>query len=343
VNDRPDAALGADFSWLVPSASTAAQRADLLLLVLVVLCAAIALTLAATIFVFSVRYRRGAHVDRSNVPARATTLEIGWTVAPLAIFLGIFAWSAIDMVWMVRTPPEALPVTVVAKQWMWKLQHRSGRREINELHVPLGEPVRLVMTSQDVIHSFYVPAFRVKQDVVPGRYTTLSFTATRLGDFRLFCAEYCGSEHSMMTGHVVVMTPDDYARWAAEGADEPELAQRGFALYTSRGCSGCHAAGSTVHAPPLEGLVGRTVHLQDGRAIVADENYVRDSILLPGRDVVAGYAPVMPSFAGQLDEEELAALIAWMRSSAPLLPVPSIQPMSPQRSSGLQQSKEPSR
>jgi len=217
----------------------------------------------------------------------------------------------------VRTPADALPVQVVAKQWMWKLEHRNGRREINELHVPLGEPVRLVMTSQDVIHSFYVPAFRLKQDVVPGRYTTLAFTATRLGEYHLFCAEYCGSEHSMMTGRIVVMTPAEFARWLAAGPAEPGLAQRGFELYRRHGCSGCHDPQSTVGAPPLEGLIGRTVHLQDGRSLVADENYVRDSILEPRKDIVAGHQPVMPSFAGQLDEEDIAALVAWMRATAP--------------------------
>ena len=317
MNDRPDPGLDAGFSLLATSASTAAQRTDLLFLALVVLCGLVALLLATTIVVFAVRYRHGARVDRRHAPANATALEIAWTAIPIAIFVGIFAWSAIDVVGILRSPPEALTIDVVGKQWMWKIEHRAGRREIDELHVPLGEPVRLVMTSQDVIHSFYVPAFRLKQDVVPGRYTTLSFTASRLGEFHLFCSEYCGSEHSMMIGRVVVMTPVAYARWAAEGPDEPGLAQRGFALYRSLGCSGCHAAGSSVHAPPLEGLLGRTVHLQDGRTLVADENYVRDSILLPKRDVVAGYAPVMPSFAGQLDEEELAALVAWMRASTP--------------------------
>jgi cytochrome c oxidase subunit 2 len=274
-----------------------------------------AILLATLVVVFSIRYRRGSHADRSNAPNGKIGLEIGWTVTPLLIFIAIFAWSTWDYVKTTRTAADALPVYVVAKQWMWKLQQRDGRREINELHVPLGQPVRLVMTSQDVIHSFYVPAFRLKQDVVPGRYTTLSFTATRLGEFHLFCAEYCGSDHSAMLGRIVVMTPADFSRWLAAGKDEPGLAQHGFALYRSHACSGCHEAGSTVHAPSLDGLLGRRVHLQDGRDLVADENYVRDSILLPLKDVVVGFDPVMPSFAGQLDEEEIEAIVAYIRST----------------------------
>ena len=184
---------------------------------------------------------------------------------------------------------------------------RNGRREINELHVPLGRPVDLIMASQDVIHSFYVPAFRLKQDVLPGRYTHLWFTATRLGEFHLFCAEYCGTEHAGMVGKVMVLAPGDYARWLDAGPAEPGMAQQGFALFRSTGCSGCHDAGSTVHAPLLQGLYGRTVQLQDGRHVVADEHYLRDSIVLPGSDVAAGFAPLMPSFAGQFDEDAVAS------------------------------------
>ncbi|HSC63392.1 MAG TPA: cytochrome c oxidase subunit II [Caldimonas sp.] len=305
----------ARFSLIAPQASANAARTDALFLAMLVVCGVMAVAIATLIVVFSIRYRRGARADRSHAPSSKLPLEIGWTVTPLLIFVGVFAWSTWAYVRTTRTPADALPVYVVAKQWMWKLQQAGGRREINELHVPIGEPVRLVMTSQDVIHSFYVPAFRLKQDVVPGRYTTLSFTATRLGEFHLFCAEYCGSEHSAMLGRIVVMTPTDFSRWLAAGKDEPGLAERGFALYRSHGCSGCHEAGSTVHAPSLDALIGRTVHLQDGRSVVADENYVRDSILLPLKDVVAGFDPVMPSFAGQLDEEQIEAIVAYIRST----------------------------
>jgi cytochrome c oxidase subunit 2 len=308
-------ALDSGFRLLTPEASAGAARTDALFVALVILCGVMAVAIATLIVAFSVRYRRGAKVDRSRAPSGKLPLEIGWVVTPLVIFIGIFAWSTWDYVQTTRAPADALPVYVVAKQWMWKLEQQGGRREINELHVPLGQPVRLVMTSQDVIHSFFVPAFRLKQDVVPGRYTTLSFTPTRLGDFHLFCAEYCGSEHSAMIGRVVVMTPADFGRWLAAGKSQPGLAERGFALYRSRGCSGCHEPASTVHAPSLDGLLGRTVHLQDGRSLVADENYVRDSILVPLKDVVAGFEPVMPSFAGQLDEEQIESIVAYIRST----------------------------
>jgi cytochrome c oxidase subunit II len=296
-------------------ASSIAGRTDLLFTAMLLLTGAIALAVCVTIVWFCVRYRRGAPAERGHV-ARHLGLEIGWTLIPLALFIGLFVWAGHDFVTLYKVPPDALPVYVVAKQWMWKLQHRNGKREINELHVPLGQPVRLIMTSQDAIHSFYVPAFRLKQDVLPGRYTGLWFTPTQLGEFQLFCAEYCGTEHSRMIGRIVVMPPADYARWIAAGTEHPSLAQYGFALFRKLGCSGCHAAGSTVHAPSLAGLLGREVHLQDGRTVLADENYVRDSILLPGKDVVAGFEPVMPSFAGQVSEEDIQALIAYLREGA---------------------------
>jgi cytochrome c oxidase subunit 2 len=297
------------------AASSIAPRTDLLFTGMLLLTGAIALAICVTILYFAVRYRQGARVERGFV-SRKLGIELAWTLIPLSLFIAIFVWAAHDFVGLYHPPDDALPVYVVAKQWMWKLQHRNGKREINELHVPLGQPVRLIMTSQDVIHSFYVPAFRLKQDVLPGRYTGLWFQATRLGEFHLFCAEYCGSEHSRMIGRIVVMTPADYARWVSSGPAQPSLAQYGFALFRQLGCSGCHTAGSSVHAPSLAGLLGRQVHLQDGRTIVADENYVRDSILLPKKDVVAGFEPIMPSFAGQVSEEDIQALIAYLRSGA---------------------------
>jgi cytochrome c oxidase subunit 2 len=315
MNADVDARLASNFRILEQSASSMAHRVDLLFTSMLLLTGIVALGVLVAIVFFSVRYRHGARVSRGNVQ-RKLGVEIAWTVIPLLLFIAIFAWAARDFVTLYTPPADALPVYVVAKQWMWKLQHRSGRREINELHVPLGQPVRLVMTSQDAIHSFYVPAFRLKQDVLPGRYTSLWFTATQVGEFRLFCAEYCGSQHSQMIGRVVVMQPAEYARWASEGATSPSLAQYGFARFRELGCSGCHAAGSSVHAPSLRGLIGREVHLQDGRTLVADENYIRDSILLPKKDVVAGFEPVMPSFAGQVSEEDIQALIAYIRAGA---------------------------
>ncbi len=311
-----DAALSSGWHLLDAAASTQADRTDHIFLAMVLLCGAVAAILFVLVVFFAVRYRRGSRVDRTP-PRELRGIEILWTVSPLLVFLAVFAWAARDFVTLADPPADALPVTVVAKQWMWKLQQRNGRREINELHVPQGEPVVLTMTSQDVIHSFFVPAFRLKQDVLPGRYTRLWFTATQVGEFPLFCSEYCGSEHSQMTGRVVVMTPADYGRWLASGPAQPSLAQYGFALFRQLGCSGCHDARSTIHAPLLDGVYGRTVHLQDGRSVVADDNYLRDAILLPTKDIVAGFAPVMPSFAGQVSEDDLQALIAYLKSTSP--------------------------
>lgn len=310
-----DAALASGFHLLQAAASTQASRTDAIFLAMLLLCGTVALVLLVLVVFFSLKYRRGRRVDRTP-PRQMKGIEVAWTVTPLLIFFGVFGWAARDYVAMADPPANALPVSVVAKQWMWKLQHRNGRREINELHVPLGEAVVMTMTSQDVIHSFFVPAFRLKQDVVPSRYTRLWFTATQLGEFPLFCSEYCGSEHSQMTGRVVVMSPSDYGRWLASGPAEPSMAQYGFALFRQLGCSGCHDARSTIHAPLLEGLAGRRVHLQDGRSLVADAGYIRDSILVPTKDVVAGFAPVMPSFAGQVSEEDLQALIAYIQSTS---------------------------
>ncbi len=315
MSAEPDTGLAA-FRLMAPAAATSAMPVDLLFTAMLLLCGAVALVVCVLVVVFALRYRRGSKAPRHEPRRRLRWLEIAWTLTPLALFAGIYAWAAHDYMRLYQPPPDALPVYVVAKQWMWKLQHRNGRREINELHVPLGQPVLLKMTSQDAIHSFYAPAFRLKQDVLPGRYTTLWFTATRLGEYHLFCAEYCGSRHSHMTGRIVVMRPGDYARWLAAGPAQPSLAQYGYTLFRRLGCSGCHSEQSTVHAPLLQGLPGRTVHLQDGRSLVADDNYLRDSILLPRKDVVAGFAPVMPSFAGQVSEEDIQALIAYLHSTA---------------------------
>jgi cytochrome c oxidase subunit 2 len=265
---------------------------------------------------FSIRYRAGSDADRTHVPRQGLPVEIAWTVIPLLLFLGIYAWGAVDYVKLYRAPDNAMSVFVVAKQWMWEAEHKNGRREIGQLHVPLGRPVRLVMTSQDVIHSFFVPDFRVKQDVVPGRYTSIVFTPSRAGEYRLYCAEYCGTEHSRMLGTIVVMRPAAFAQWLQAGPRQPGMAARGYQLYRRYGCSGCHDPGSSVHAPDLTGLLGRRVHLADGRALTADEPYIRDSILQPAKDVVAGYTPIMPSFAGQIGEEDILDIIEYIRESA---------------------------
>jgi cytochrome c oxidase subunit 2 len=309
--------MNQNFQFLPIAASSGAVRTDTLFLCVLAITGGMAVLLATLMVVFAIRYRKGSSADRSHAPANNRILEIAWTVFPLLVFLGMFVWAAIDYLNLSQAPQNATPVFVVAKQWMWTLEHDNGRREINELHVPLGQPVRLVMTSQDVIHSFFVPAFRIKQDVLPGRYTSLWFKPTVAGEYHLLCAEYCGTDHSAMGGRIVVMAPADYARWLAQGDAQPQpsIAARGFALFGRFGCSGCHAAGSSVHAPDLNGLLGRAVHLQDGRTVLADENYIRDAILLPDKDIVAGYAPIMPSFTGQLGEEDINAIIEYLRTT----------------------------
>ena len=303
------------FYLLPEDAAQSATRLDSLALCLLLLTGTVALAVLGLMIVFAVRYRAGSDADRSNPPSEGRGIEIAWTLTPLLLFLGVYAWAAIDYVALYQAPSSAMPVFVVAKQWMWKAQHRNGRREVGELHLPLGRPVRLVMTSEDVIHSFFVPAFRIKQDVVPGRYTSIAFTHSRVGEYHLFCTEFCGTDHALMLGKVVVQPPAEFARWLAEGPRQPGMAGRGFALYREHGCSGCHDAGSTVHAPSLAGLLGRRVHLQDGRELRADEAYIRDSILVPDKDIVAGYAPIMPSFAGRIGEEELLAIIEYIRET----------------------------
>jgi len=286
-----------------------------------VVCAAILLLVFGLIWVFCIRYRRGNPVSRSGPEAKSWVVEIAWTAGTLLAFLVLFAWGAEIYVWLYKPPPAAdLELYVVGKQWMWKVQHPGGQREIDELHVPVGKNVRLVLASQDVIHSFFIPEFRLKHDVVPGTLQIMWFRPTETGNFALMCAEFCGTEHAHMGGQIVVMEPAAYTGWLANQGTNLSLAQQGEALFRKYGCSGCHGANSTVHSPSLSGLYGRLVHLADGSAVRADERYIRDAILLPNKEIVAGYPPVMPSFAGQLGEDEIMKLIAYIQSLAPETP-----------------------
>lgn len=305
------------FGLFLPQASTIAVRIDALFWSLTVLCAIVAVGVMIAITLYAIRYRRGSAADRRGMHDHNLGVEVTWILLPFFLFVLTFIWSLVLFA-QARTPPtDAQTVYVVARQWMWKAQHPGGQREINALHVPLGQPVRLTMTSQDVIHSFFVPAFRVKQDVLPGRYTQLWFTATKLGTFPLMCTQYCGTDHSKMIGAITVMRPADYARWLAGQASPGGLAAQGAQLFRSHGCSGCHGPEAAVHAPDLAGLYGQTVHLADGRTVIADDRYLRDCILLPAEQVVAGYPPIMPSFSGQLSEEDVLALIAYIKSESP--------------------------
>ncbi|HVO91010.1 MAG TPA: cytochrome c oxidase subunit II [Casimicrobiaceae bacterium] len=306
---------------LPAQASSFAPKVDALFYAVTAVTCAVAIAIFLTLIVFGIRYRSGSPTRRAeDVPAAQARarkrFELAWTLIPLLLFLSAFGWAGRLYVERDEPPADAMVVFVVAKQWMWKAQHASGQREIDELHVPVGQPIRLVMTSQDVIHSFFVPAFRLKQDVLPGRYTEMWFTPTKAGRFHLFCAEYCGTDHSHMGGDVVVADRAEFQRWLTAHGGAPDMAARGEALFREYGCSGCHGANAAVHAPNLAGIYGKPVPLADGTTTVADDRYIRDSILLPQREVVAGYAPIMPSFAGRIGDEEIFDLIAYVRSLA---------------------------
>lgn len=301
--------------FTLPEATTHAVQVDHIFYGLLVLSGLTMLLVFVLVIFLAVRYRRGSNAKRGPLPEIVSReFEIGWTSATLFLFAFLFWWAASADLKSLAAPADAIEIHVVAKQWMWKTQQPNGAREIDALHIPVGKPVRLVMTSQDVIHSFFVPAFRVKQDVVPGRETEIWFNATKTGVFPLLCAEYCGTDHSMMRGRIVVMRPEEYANWLTRQPEGDDLAQVGAKLFVAQGCSGCHAESSTVHAPRLAGLYGRTVSLSDGRQVRADDGYIRDSILQPKRDIVAGYEPIMPSFAGLLDDGEIQSLTAYIRS-----------------------------
>ena len=275
-----------------------------------------ALAIFTMIIVFAIRYRRRPGHQAEQIEG-SNALEFTWTFIPLGIFLCIFVWGAY-IYFQERTPPRgAAEVYTVAKQWMWKFQHVEGHREINELHVPVGRDVRMIMTSQDVIHSFYVPAFRIKQDVLPGRYTVAWFHATKAGTYHLFCAEYCGTMHSGMIGDVVVMEPAQYEAWLSGGAALGSLANTGQGIFQSLGCSTCHRFDTQGRGPNLVGVFGRPVLLEDGRTVIADENYIRESILIPAAKVVSGFKPIMPTFQGIVSEEQLNALVAYVKSLNP--------------------------
>ena len=296
-------------------ASTIAPHVDRIFWLLTGLSVAIMALVGALVLIFAFRYRRGSAAERGPVPEKLSgEIEIGWTVATLFIFIFVFWFAAALDTEQFDVPKNAMEIHVVAKQWMWKLEHPNGAREINALHVPVGVPVRLVMTSQDVIHSFFVPEFRIKQDVLPGRYVEAWFEASKTGTFHLFCTEYCGTDHSRMIGGIIVQSPADYARWSSGQPQGDSLADQGAKLFVTMGCSGCHGGSAVVCAPTLAGLYGRQVPVGSGRFVTADEGYLRDSILLPQKDVVAGYAAVMPSYEGIASEDDVVRLVAYLKS-----------------------------
>jgi cytochrome c oxidase subunit II len=304
-----------NLSEFATEASDYAVRVDTLFALLSVISGAVVALVAGLITFFLIRYHKGSRAPRGETPERVDReIEIGWTAATFFTFLFLFWWAASDQISALAAPKNPLEIHVVAKQWMWRIQHPSGAREINELHVPVHTDVRLVMTSQDVIHDLYLPALRLKQDVLPDRYTSVWFNATKTGVFHLTCAEFCGTDHSVMAGRLVIVTPEEYARWNAAQPESDDLAHQGRTLFHSMGCSGCHAPGATVHAPDLAGLYGSPVQLEDRRTVTADESYLRDCLLLPDKNRVAGFPHLMPNFSGSLNEGQVISLVAYIKS-----------------------------
>ncbi|HTS50030.1 MAG TPA: cytochrome c oxidase subunit II [Bryobacteraceae bacterium] len=299
------------------AASSIARQVDYLYAYLSVVTIVMTGLIFAVVFFFAIKYRRKSPNETPRQIHGSLVLEITWSIIPFIVMLSFFWWGAEIFFANASPPSNAMDVYVVGKQWMWKIQYPEGTREINELHVPIGRPVKLTLASEDVIHSFFIPAFRIKHDVVPGRYDTMWFTATKPGRYHIFCAEYCGTEHSGMIGWVTVMNDSDYENWVASGGTEGSMAQQGERLFEQYGCSTCHQTEQQGRGPNLRGLYGSRVQLSDGRTVLADDSFIRESILNPNAKVTAGYRPdVMPTFQGQVSEEQLLQMIVYIKSLA---------------------------
>jgi cytochrome c oxidase subunit 2 len=305
-------------SWipLVPdSASTFSWKVDALYFYLSGVTLFFTLLISGMLIFFVIRYRRRTPYEIPRPVAGSHKLETLWTVIPFLIAMTMFGWGARIYFEQYKPPTNAIEVYVVGKQWMWKLQHATGQREINQLHIPVGRKIKLIMTSEDVIHDFFVPAFRTKMDVVPGKYTTLWFEATTPGTYHLFCAEYCGMNHSGMTGSVIVMEPREFDNWLSGNVGSTTPATAGQQLYQTLGCASCHGAnGEGGRGPTLVGVFGKMTTLQSGESVRVDEPYIRESILNPQAKLVAGFGPIMPTFQGQVSEDQLLQLIAYIKS-----------------------------
>jgi cytochrome c oxidase subunit 2 len=295
-------------------ASTIARQVDQLHFVITGITLFFTVAIFLTIFYFMVKYRRLSPAKRARPITNSTPLEVTWTVIPSLICVALYIWGSSLYFANAKTPNGAMEIFVTGRQWMWKVQHPEGMREINELHVPVGRPVKLTMTSEDVVHDFFVPAFRLKKDVLPGRYTSLWFTASQTGRYHLFCAQYCGAFHAGMGGWVIVMKQDDYQSWLNGNVPEQTMESAGENLFAERGCLSCHLADGSGRGPSLLGLFGQAVPLSTGKTVTADESYLREAILHPDARSVAGYQAVMPAYQGQLNEEQMLELIAYIRS-----------------------------
>ena len=298
-----------------PAASASAVEADHLILAFTVLTLLLTVPIFLAITYFAFKYRQGVKANRQHSEARSSAIEMTSMIGPFVLTLFFFFWGARMFIDHKTLPAGALQVDVIGRQWMWKYQHPGGQSEINDLHVPVGQDVVLHMISQDVIHALYVPALRIQMDVIPDRYTDMWFKADKPGVYHLFCSEYCGTDHSVMGGSITIMDSSDYQNWLGRSGSATTLASAGEALFSSYGCSGCHQGRSTVRAPSLVGLYGRPVPLEDGRTIVADDSYIRDKILNPNDNLVAGYKQLMPSFKGVVAEDDLLRLVAYIKAT----------------------------
>ncbi|MEP6819212.1 MAG: cytochrome c oxidase subunit II [bacterium] len=305
-------------SWIpfIPeSASTVSGKVDALYFYLSGVTAFFTLLISGVLIFFVVKYRRRTAFEIPRPIAGSLKLETLWSVIPFIIAMSMFAWGAQLYFENSRSPRNANEVYVVGKQWMWKIQHSTGQREINELHVPAGKKIKLIMTSEDTIHDFFIPAFRIKADVLPGKYTTQWFEATKPGTYHLFCAEYCGMNHSGMIGSVIVMQPTDFDNWLSGNASQQSPAVAGQQLFQSLGCVSCHGAnGEGGRGPALVGLFGSRVFLNGGQTVTADEAYIRESIENPSAKVVSGFNPIMPTFQGQVTPEQLIQIMSYIKS-----------------------------
>jgi cytochrome c oxidase subunit II len=311
----------ADLPPLFPEqASAQAGPIDNLYFFLTAVSAIMTILIFVCIIAFAYKYRRSAHPHATQIEG-STKLELAWSISPFIVMLVMFAWGA-ELYYAAQNPPrDALEVFVTGKQWMWKIQYPDGGREIDELHVAVGQPVKLTMASEDVIHSFSIPAFRIRHDVVPGHYDSVWFTATKPGRYHLFCTEYCGNQHASMGGWVDVLDQRAYANWASGGGAQGTLAEQGEKLFQQFGCSTCHLLDQQGRCPILRGLYNKPVQLNDGRTVTADDAYLRESILDPNAKIVAGFEPnVMPQFKGQVTEENVIQLIAYIKSLSPSTP-----------------------
>ncbi len=300
------------------AASTFAWQVDVLYFYLIAVSVAFSIPIVVAIFAFGIKYREREKFATPEEMHGSMVLEVTWSIIPFIVSMTIFLGGAIIYFQQYTPPDDAMQVYVVGKQWMWKMQHETGQREINELHVPVGRRVKLTMTTEDVLHNFDIPAFRTKADVVPGRYTYLWFEATKPGKYHLYCAEYCGLNHSGMIGSIIVMEQRDFDNWLSGNVSGQTPVEAGKDLFENKlGCASCHSGGQAARGAKLEGIFNTQVALVGGEKVLADDNYIRNSILNPAAQVVEGYQPIMPTFKGQVTEEQLNSLVAYIKSLSP--------------------------